>query len=419
MRKQVLIWWLFTLTACSTVDRGEDGRRDRPKDGEGPEPGDVAGMAMSDGPIRVSQQQAALAGVTFAVATEAPLERTVRAVATAVPNERTLRIVNARVAGWVEKLYANETGMHVARGERLLELYAPDLVTAQEELLLAARLPSTAARDALVAAARRRLRLWEISEDQITELERAGVVRRTLTIRSAYPGHILEKSVVEGQAVQPGAPLFRIADLSTVWVEPAIFEADIPLVRVGQTAEISFDALPGIAFTHRITFIFPTLDERTRTLRIRVEVPNPELRIKPGMYGTVRIRAAGPTGVIVPLTAVLPTGDRDLVFVFGETGVTPTEVTVGERGDSTIVLTQGVEPGDTIVASATFLFDSESSLAAAMKGIMLNMGMGLDMGGMQMDGAGESTGDMQMDQTIEIPQTEEESEDENGGGGPQ
>lgn len=407
MKKQVLIWWLLALTACGTADRVEDSRSDRPMEGEGTEPGDMAGMAMSGTPIRVSQQQAALAGVTFAVAREAPLERTVRAVATVVPNERTQGIVNARVAGWVEKLYANETGMRVARGERLLELYAPDLVTAQEELLLAARLPSTAARDALVAAARRRLRLWEISEDQIAELERTGVVRRTLTIHSAYPGHILEKSVVEGQAVQPGAPLFRIADLSTVWVEPAIFEADISLVRVGQTAEVSFDASPGITFDARITFIYPTLDERTRTLRIRVEVPNPELRIKPGMYGTVRIRAVGPTGVIVPLTAVLPTGERDLVFILGKTGITPTEVTVAERGDSTIVVRQGVEPGDTVVASATFLFDSESSLAAAMKGIMLNMGMGLDMGGMQMD------------QTMETPQTEAESEAEGKGGGHQ
>jgi len=404
MKKQAFIWWLLALTACGTADRGEDARSDRLMEGEGTEAGEMAGMAVADGPIRVSQRQAALAGVTFAVATEAPLERTVRAVATAVPNERTQSIVNARVAGWVEKLYANETGMHVARGERLLELYAPDLVTAQEELLLASRLPSTAARESLVAAARRRLRLWEISEDQIAELERTGVVRRTLTIRSAYPGNILEKSVVEGQAVQAGAPLFRIADLSTVWVEPALFEADIPLVRVGQRAEISFDALPGITFDTRITFIYPTLDERTRTLRIRVEVPNPGLRIKPGMYGTVRIRSVGPAGVIVPLTAVLPTGERDLVFILGKTGVTPTEVTVGERGDSTIVVRQGVEPGDTVVASATFLFDSESSLAAAMKGIMLNMGMGLDMGGMQMD---------------ETPQTEAESEDEGKGGSPQ
>ena len=117
MKKQVLIWWLLALTACGTADRGGDGRSDRPMDGEGTEPGDMAGMAISGTPIRVSQQQAALAGVTFAVATEAPLERTVRAVATVVPNERTQGIVNARVAGWVEKLYANETGMHVARGE--------------------------------------------------------------------------------------------------------------------------------------------------------------------------------------------------------------------------------------------------------------------------------------------------------------
>lgn len=356
----------------------------------------MAGMPMSsDGAIRITTRQAALAGVTFAVAREAPVERTVRAVAMVVLNERTLGIVNTRVSGWVEKLYVNETGMHVEKGEPLFELYAPDLVTAQEELLLAKRLATTPGGDSLVAAARRRLSLWNITEETIAEVERTGEVRRRLTIRSPYRGHVLEKDVIEGQMVRAGDHLFKIADLSTVWIEPAIFEQDIPLVREGQRAAITLDALPGRDFAGRVTFVYPTLDMGTRTLRVRIEVPNPRGIIKPMMYGTVRIRTDGLRGVTVPLTAVLPTGEADLAFVLRDGRVMPTEVTVAVRGDSTILVTQGLAVGDTVVASATFLFDSESSLAAAMQGIMLNMGMGLDMGGMDM-GEGEMEG-MQAD----------------------
>lgn len=334
-------------------------------------------------PIHVTSTQAALAGVTFTIAREAPLERTVRAVAMVAPNERGLGIVNARVTGWVEKLYVNETGRYVRAGEPLLELYAPELVTAEEELLLALRMPRTAGGDSLVAAARRRLKLWEISDDQIADLERSGTVRRTLTLRSPYPGNVTEKDVIEGQMVHVGDVLYRIADLSTVWVEPAIFENDISQIHVGQRATATFDAAPRRVFGGRVTFVYPELEMRTRTLKVRVEIPNPGLRLKPMMYGTVQIRARAGQGVVVPLTAVLPTGERDLAFVVRRGAVIPTPVTIGAYGDSSLIVTGGLAPGDTVVASATFLFDSESSLAAAMKGIMLNMGMGLDMGGVK------------------------------------
>lgn len=347
----------------------------------------MAGMQMNTGgPIRITTRQASLAGVTFAVASEAPLDQTVRAVAMVVPNERALGIVNVRVSGWVEKLYVNETGMHVDAGAPLFELYAPDLVTAQEELLLAKRLVSTAGGNSLVMAARRRLALWNISEQTIAEIEETGAVRRRLTIRSPYRGHVLEKNVIEGQMVRAGDRLFLIADLSTVWIEPSIFEQDIALVREGQRAAITLDALPGRDFAGRVTFIYPTLDMTTRTLRVRIEIPNPRGIIKPMMYGTVRIRTAGLRGVTVPLTAVLPTGERDVAFVLHGGVVVPTDVTVGARGDTTILVIEGLAVGDTVVASATFLFDSESSLSAAMAGIMLDMGMGLDMGGMNMGG---------------------------------
>ncbi len=359
-----------------------------------PQTRDSAGMEMNGGgPIRLTTRQAALAGVTFAVAREAPVARTVRAVAMVVPNERALGIINTRISGWVEKLYVSETGIHVEKGEPLFELYAPDLVTAQEELLLAKRLMTTAGGDSLVSAARRRLALWNVEEETIADIERSGTVRRRITIRSPYRGHVLEKKVIEGQMIRTGDRLFKIADLSTVWIEPAIFEQDIPFVRKGQRARITFDALPGRTFIGRVTFVHPTLDMGTRTLRVRVEMPNERLEIKPMMYGTVEVMSETARGVAVPLTAILPTGDRDLAFVLHGGGVMPTEVAVSVRGDSEIVVTSGIAAGDTVVASATFLFDSESSLAAAMQGIMLNMGMGLDMGGMDM--GGEDMKDMQ------------------------
>jgi len=345
--------------------------------------------------IRITSRQASLAGVTFAVAQNAALTRTVRAVATVVPDERRLGIVSARVDGWVEQLHVNETGRWIAAGEPLLELYAPDLVTAQEELLLAMRLGGTSAGDSLVAAARRRLAYWDISEEQIAQVEKTGAARRTLTLRSAFSGHVLEKLVIEGQRIRAGEDLFRVADLSSVWIEPAIFERDLPLIRTGQTAEITFEALPNQRFEGRLTFIHPVLDPQTRTVRVRLELANPGYRIKPMMYATVRIETTAPPAVIVPLTAVLPTGGRDLAFIVRGNEVVPREVVVGDRGDTELTVLAGIAAGDTVVASATFLFDSESSLAAAMQGIMLNMGMGLDMGGMDMGGM--DMGDMDMD----------------------
>lgn len=381
---------LFTMACAAGDDRS--GTNTAPAEAAG-DMGATSGMQMSGGnAIRISARQAALAGVTFAVATEAPMERTVRAVSVVVPNERTLGIVNARVAGWVEKLYANETGMYVSIGDPLFELYSPELVTAQEELLLAKQLAATTGGNSLVAAARRRLELWDIPQDVIGEIETSGEVRRSLTIRSPYTGHVLQKDVIEGQMVNVGEQLFMIADLSTVWIEPAIFEQDISLIREGQSAVLTFDAQPGREFHGRVTFIYPTLDMATRTLKVRIEVANPDGVIRPMSYGSVTIRVQGSGGVTVPLTAVLPTGEGDIAFVLRGGSVTPTEVVVGSRGDSTIVVIDGVAPGDTVVASATFLFDSESSLAAARQGMMLNMGMGLDMGGMEME-----TEDLQMD----------------------
>jgi len=311
---------------------------------------------------------------------------TVRASAQVVPDERGLTEVNARVPGWVERLWVNETGRFVRRGDSLLALYAPALLAAQEELLLARTLAATPDGATLVADARRRLELWNVSPEEIAAIEREGVPRRRVSVLAPHDGHVIAKRVVEGEMVEAGEPLFRLADLSTVWIEPAIYEQDLAAIRIGQEATVEVQAYPGLALTGRVTFIPPTLDSVTRTVRVRVEVPNPGHRLKPAMFATVSFRVEGPRGVLVPLAAVLPTGTRNLAFVVRDGGIRPVEVRVGHRGDTEVLVTHGLAPGDTVVARATFLLDSESSLAAAMQGIMLNMGMGLDMGGMRMEG---------------------------------
>jgi Cu(I)/Ag(I) efflux system membrane fusion protein len=185
--------------------------------------------------------------------------------------------------------------------------------------------------------------------------------------------------------VKPGDNLFLIADRRVLWVDVAVFERDAPAVRVGMRAAVRVDAVPGATFDGRLTFIQPQLDERTRTLTARLEVDNAGSALRPGMYATVELATTGHRAVTVPVAAVLPTGTHNIVFVNrGDGRFLPREVRVGQHGDSLIEILDGLQPGDEVVASATFLLDSESNLAAAIQGLMLQMGMGLNMGGMQM-----------------------------------
>jgi Cu(I)/Ag(I) efflux system membrane fusion protein len=199
--------------------------------------------------------------------------------------------------------------------------------------------------------------------------------------------------VTQGQAVQAGDNLFLIADRTTLWVELAVFEADARVLRVGLPVGVAVDALPGRRYTGRVTFIRPTMDEKTRTLSARVEIANGDGRLRPGMFVTAELQPAAAKRLGIPLTAVLPTGTRDLVFVNrGDGQFVPREVQVGARGDSLVEIVDGLKPGDEVVASATYLLDSETNLASAMQGLMLQMGMGLDMGGMQMEGMDGASG---------------------------
>jgi Cu(I)/Ag(I) efflux system membrane fusion protein len=348
----------------------------------------MPGMGAESAGVQMDRAEAARLGITFTRAAERPVRPFIRAVGTLKYAEPRQVYVNARVGGWVERLYADYVGRSVAAGEPLVALYSPDLVSAQEEYLLARRLED----DSLAATARRRLALWDVPDDQIDSLVARGTVSRTILLRAPRSGEIVEKMVIEGQAVQAGDNLFRIADRDLLWVDLAIFEQDAAAVRVGSQAAIRVDAVPGRTFRGRVTFIYPELDERTRTLTARSEVENPGRALRPGMYASAEIVTAGRRVVSIPLAAVLPTGTSDIVFVNrGDGRFVPREVRVGLRGDSLVEIAQGLAPGDEIVASATFLLDSESNLAAAMAGIMLQMGTGLNMGGMGSEG-GEMRG---------------------------
>ncbi|MGH7458568.1 MAG: efflux RND transporter periplasmic adaptor subunit, partial [Longimicrobiaceae bacterium] len=298
-----------------------------------------------------------------------------------------------KFGGFVERLYVDFTGQPVRRGQPLLEIYSPELVAAQEELLLAAGLEASLGESAvpgipggapgLVAAAKRRFRLWDISEAQINEILRTGRVQRTLTLHSPVAGVVMEKSVIEGQAVQPGENLYMIADLSEVWVEAELREADAGGVQEGSAATVELAAFPGRSLQGRVEYIYPTLQEEARTLKARIAIPNPDGRLKPGMYATVRFSTPTRETLTVPTSAVLRTGDRALVFVDMGNSLMPHEVELGRvAGEYTEVLA-GVEPGQRVVTSAQFLLDSESNLAEVMKSMI---GMDGEMEGMDMEG---------------------------------
>jgi Cu(I)/Ag(I) efflux system membrane fusion protein len=354
---------------------------------------DMPGMTPAEGdtattrqPVHLTAAQAEAIGVRYTVVQRGPLERTVRTVGQIAPAESRLAEVTTKIDGFVDRLFVDATGVAVRRGEPLLTLYSPMLVAAQQELLTARGLAtsvdagdSDAWRNAqaLLEASRRRLAYWDISADQIERLERTGEVTKTLTLVAPFDGVVLEKMVVQGQAVMPGMKLYRLADLSTVWIEGDVFEQDLGLVRVGAPARAELAAYPGESFSGRVSFVWPVVDEQSRAGRVRVAVLNPGGRLKPGMYATLFFDARLGNDVLsVPAEAVVMTGERNLVFVVGASGaLEPRAVTLGRRAGDRLQVLSGVREGDRIVASANFLVDAESRLGGTGMAGMPGMNM--------------------------------------------
>ena len=330
------------------------------------------------GIVQIDPEKQQLLGVRTVAVERRPVGRVVRTVGIVATDEARQSEVQSKVSGWVEKLYVDKTGDLVKRGQPLLTIYSPDLVSTQEEYLVALRArdrlkasPFAEVRESgesLVRRARERLRLWDISEREIEDLETTGKVRKALTLYAPAGGYVLEKHVVEGMQVGPGMSLYRLADLSRVWVEAAVYEFEAPLVKVGQQARLTLAAQPGRIFQGRVAYIYPTVEATTRTLKARLEYANPALVLKPGMYADVEIAVPMETTLAIPVEAVLDSGARKVVFVEEKEGrFAPREVTLGPRAADYYPVLAGLEEGERIVASPNFLIDSESQFQAALE----------------------------------------------------
>jgi multidrug efflux pump subunit AcrA (membrane-fusion protein) len=305
-------------------------------------------------------------GVRTAAVTKGPLRRAIRTVGTIDYNETALADVTTKFRGWIEKLYVDSTGKQVHKGEPLFEIYSPELYSAQNEYVLALNQGS----GGLKASARQKLKLFDISDDQIGELEKTRQPQRSLRVDAPIDGIVVEKMVVQGQMVEAGMKLYRLADLDIVWVQSQIYEQDIALLKLGQEAEVSLSYLPDRKFRGRITYIYPTVDEKTRTARVRMEFHNPGLFLKPGMFATVELHAElEPETLLVSDTAILRSGDKNTVFAALEGGkFEPRNVTIGARSENDQVqILSGLKEGERVVTSGQFMLDSESQLREAIQ----------------------------------------------------
>jgi len=351
-----------------------------PAGGAGAHP--VPGLTAFD----LSPERIQLIGMRTGTVRRQAVGGTLRTVGTIGASERGLAQINTRFAGWIQKLFVSTTGERVRRGQVLATVYSPDVLRAEQELLVAhgwTSGPGTAAAkpshdgDAftagLDASARRRLELLGISSQEIEEVLRTGKVVDAIAIRSPVEGYVVGKSAIAGVAVQPGTVLFEVADLSSVWVNAEIHEQDVSRIHVGQKARLELTSFPGETHAGKVQFISPMLDPGSRTLKLRLEFKNRTdrngPRLRPGMYGTVLLDLPAKTGLVVPNEALVDTGDAHYLFVARGGGhFEPRLVKVGARLDDGVEIVEGVAEGETVVTTGNFLIDSESRLRAAIEG---------------------------------------------------
>ena len=339
-----------------------------------------AGAVAGYSTVKVGAEALRLAGVRTAPAVREKISRSVRAAGNVVPDETRIRRVQTKIEGWVEKLHVTFTGQLVRKGQPLMDIYSPELVAGQREYLLALEMrdrlkenpyPEEKEMSAeLVKSSRRRLELFDVPQGAIEELERTKTPRRTVTLNAPSSGHVTTKDVFEGMRVMPGMELFTVTDLSRVWIEADLYEYEARSVRVGQEATLAPANDPGPRLKGRVAFIYPTLSAESRTLKVRFEFPNPGLRLKPQMYADVFLELSPASGVVIPDSALIDTGVRQIVFVdIGEGSLEPREVKVGVRGDGKAQILSGVKEGERVAVRANFLLDSESRLKSALSGM--------------------------------------------------
>ncbi len=331
--------------------------------------------------VTISAERRQVLGVRSEPVKKQRIERRIRTVGRVAVDETRLRHIHTKFDGYVEQLYVDYTGKPVRRGERLLSIYSPELVATQQEYLLAHRaqasLSGSAVRSAaqgsldLYDAARQRLLLWDIRPADIARLEKTGQVRRTLNVYSEIAGTVVQKMAVQGMRVTPADTLFDIADLSRLWVLADVYEHDLAALALGAEGRVTIAALPEKEWKGKVTYISPTVEEKTRTVKVRIEVGNPGGELKPDMFADVFLQVDRGEGLVVPEGAVIDAGDRRLIFVDrGEGRFEPREVRLGAKANGGgIQVLSGVAEGDRVVIAANFLLDSESSLKAALSGM--------------------------------------------------
>jgi Cu(I)/Ag(I) efflux system membrane fusion protein len=337
----------------------------------------VAAAEQEPGVVTVDEARRQLIGVRVGPVVQAPLRTTFRAVGRVTYDESSLTDVTLKVRGWITKLFVSRTGQRVKPGQPLFQLFSPELFSAEQDFLLASRssvMPLGGApaapnqSDVLARAARQRLELLGLGAAELELLARRGTPSESITFPSPAGGFVIEKDIVEGAAVEAGARLYRIAKLDKVWVEADVYEADLAHVRPGQAATVTLDYLPGRTYEAKVAYVYPFLDPAARTGRVRVELANEALELRPGMFASVTLAANAEPRVLVPASAVVYTGPRRLVFLeLGEGRFRPQEVHVGNEADGMREVLDGLQAGDRVATSGVFLLAAEARIGNATK----------------------------------------------------
>ena len=364
---------------------GQSGSGQPSGDPSGGEAGQMQGTAnMPAGTVMLDPATQQEINVTYTTVRRAHLTRTIQTVGLVQMDDEKIARIHVKVAGWINKVYLNYVGKLVKKGQPLFTLYSPDLVSTEQEYLIALKgqeyLSKTpysdvaAGANSLLSATRDRLRLWDISDAQIHDLESSGKAATNMTLYSPINGFVMARNAYEQTYVTPQTDLYDIADLSAVWVSVDIFEYEAPFVHVGQAAQMQLSYFPGKTWRGRVTYVYPTLDPTTRTIKVRLEFPNPGYELKPNMYANVQLKVDYGVQTLVPSQAVLNSGTRQVVFLAKPDGYfEPREIKIGDQFDGQTVVLAGLRPGEKIVESGNFLIDSESRLGAAMQQMEASM----------------------------------------------
>ncbi len=335
---------------------------------------------IPSGAVFVSPERQQISGVRFGRVEYRTLDRVIRTVGRMEFDEKKIFTVNPKIGGWIEELYIDYTGKMVRKGQPLLTIYSPELVAAQEEVLLALKAKKILGSspiaevaeggERLLQGARRRLLLWDITSKQLETLEQTGEIKKSMVLYSPADGFVMEKMAYKGMSLMPGTALYKIGDLSSIWVIGDIYEYELPFIKIGDQAKITLAYFPGETFEGTATYIYPSLDPKTRTAKVRFDLPNPEFKLKPEMWANVELKIPLGRKLVIPEEAVMDSGTMQMVFVDrGQGHFESRHIQVGSKAEGYYEVLSGLKEGEKVVTSANFLIDSESQLKGGMAGM--------------------------------------------------